>query len=149
MEYFFFTKKNMRFISVKSFFRKPNLIIEMKFNIGTRIALVRSKRNLSQIEMSELLSISPSAYSRLERNETQVSLEEIPRLADLLKIPIQDLLPEMFTVHNQPMLHSNGVVFCTNFYNFSNSKYNKEEFEVAIQDLQQNIDSLKKMNGFS
>jgi len=139
----------MRFISVKSFFRKPNLIIEMKFNIGTRIALVRSKRNLSQIEMSELLSISPSAYSRLERNETQVSLEEIPRLADLLKIPIQDLLPEMFTVHNQPMLHSNGVVFCTNFYNFSNSKYNKEEFEVAIQDLQQNIDSLKKMNGFS
>ena len=121
----------------------------MKFNIGTRIALIRSKRNLSQIEMSEILSISPSAFSRLERNETQVSLEEIPRFAELLKVPVQELLPEMFTVHNQPMLHSNGVVFCTNFYNFSNSKYNKEEVEVAIQDLQQNIDSLKKMNGFS
>jgi transcriptional regulator with XRE-family HTH domain len=116
----------------------------MKFNIGNRVHLVRSKKQLSQQEMAELLCVSPSAYSRLERNETQVSLEEIPRYAELLKVPVQELLPEMFTVHNQPMLHSNGVVFCTNFYNFSNSKYNKEEIEAAIQDLQQNIENLKK-----
>ena len=94
--------------------------------------------------MSEILSVSPSAYSRLERNETQVSLEEIPRFAELLKVPIQELLPEMFSVHNQPMLHSNGVVFCTNFYNFSNSKYNKEEVESAIQNLQQDMERFKK-----
>ena len=117
----------------------------MKFNIGTKINSIRTKKNFSQQEMAELLSMSPSAFSRLERNETQVSLEEIPRFAEKLQVPVQELLPEMFTVNNQPTLHSNGVVFCTNFYNFSNSKLDNDEIELTIRELESKLEVFKKM----
>lgn len=98
---------------------------------------IREDRQMNQEEMAELLAMSQSTYSRLERNETMLPFEELTRVADKLKIPVQELLPEIFTVHNSPSGHANGIVF-NNIIN--NNYYSAEE---SIQELQRQVEELK------
>ena len=54
--------------------------------------------------------MSPSAYSWLERNETKVVIYELPRISERLKIPMQELVPELLTVNNKPSGNAMGIV---------------------------------------
>jgi transcriptional regulator with XRE-family HTH domain len=109
---------------------------------------IRDERQLTQSEMADLLAMSPSAYSRLERNQTKVTLEDLPRISDKLNVPIQDLLPEIFTVHNNPSGGSTGVVFNQSIINnyYSTSETTKE-LETKIQALEKKLSELLKERG--
>ncbi len=47
--------------------------------VGNRLAIAREDRKLNQTEMAELLGLSVPTYSRLERNETSIDLEQVVR----------------------------------------------------------------------
>jgi transcriptional regulator with XRE-family HTH domain len=68
--------------------------------IGNRLLTERQDRKLNQAEMSDLLGLAPSTYSRIERNEGSVNLEQILDFSQKLNIPIQDFLPETISVIN-------------------------------------------------
>lgn len=42
----------------------------MKLRVGNKLSIVKIEKKLTQEQMSELLGLSTSAYSRLERNES-------------------------------------------------------------------------------
>ena len=86
---------------------------------------------MNQEEMADLLAMSQSTYSRLERNEAMLPFEDLTRVADKLKIPVQELLPEIFTVHNNPSGHANGIVF-NNIIN--NNYYTIDQTVIALQE---------------
>lgn len=94
--------------------------------------------------MAELLAMSPSAYARPECNETKVAIEELPRISEKLKIPMQDLLPELLTVHNSPTGNANGIVFnnINNNYYYSTT-YTTRELELKIQALEKELGGLR------
>lgn len=83
----------------------------MKLKVGDHLEEIRKKKGLTQEVMGDLLSLSQSAYARLEQNETMATFEDIVRFAKILKVPVQDLLPEIFTIHNNPTDSANGIVF--------------------------------------
>ena len=117
----------------------------MNLSIGTRLLTIREDRQLTQNEMAELLSMSPSAYSRLERNETKVQLEDLPKLSERLKIPVQDLLPEIFTVNNNTSGNSNGIVLSQQItYNYFNSAESSKGLEIKIQALENELTELRR-----
>lgn len=95
--------------------------------------------------MAELLSIPRTTYSRLERNETKFDFEDLPKFAQKLGVPVEDLLPEIFRVHNNPTDHSYGIVFgspiINNFYSLDDST---KELQKQILDLQTELAKLKK-----
>ena len=68
--------------------------------IGYKIKKIRDDRKFSQSEMAELLGISQSAYSRLERDETPVVLNELVRYAKTLNVPIQEFLPDTLNIQS-------------------------------------------------
>lgn len=76
---------------------------------------IREDRQMNQEEMAELLAMSQSTYSRLERNEAMLPFEDLARVAEKLKVPVQELLPEIFTVNNNPTGGSSGIVFGNDF----------------------------------
>lgn len=92
---------------------------------------IREDRQMNQEEMADLLAMSQSTYSRLERNEAMLPFEDLTRVADKLKIPVQELLPEIFTVHNNPSGHANGIVF-NNIIN--NNYYTIDQTVIALQE---------------
>jgi transcriptional regulator with XRE-family HTH domain len=111
----------------------------MKLRAGHKFYHIREERKLSQSEMAELLGISQSAYSRMERGDVSLPLEDLARYADRLGLPLQELLPETMTISNHQGNGSN-VVFC-NQYNY----YGESEHSKVIQQLQEKIEKLEAL----
>lgn len=109
----------------------------MKLKLGSRLHQIREDRKLSQEAMSELLSMSASAYSRLERGETSLPFEDLPNVAKALGIGVQDLLPDTLTIHNANNSNQSGLIF-GNIYNYHQSS-------DAIKELQQKIEALEEI----
>jgi transcriptional regulator with XRE-family HTH domain len=106
--------------------------------IGNRLALARDYRKINQSEMADLLGVSVPTYSRLERNETSIDIEQVVRFAKILEIPIQEFLPETITLHNTNNQNSQGGLVFGNIYTYNYSD----------KELQQENESLKeKMSG--
>lgn len=129
--------------------------LRMKLHVGDRLNSIRTKQGKTQEQMGEILSLSQSAYSRLENNETLASLEDLMRYAKLLKVPAQDLLPEILTIHNNPTENASGIVLGNDFtvapiytqvYN-NNHFYSADETAKALQkqiaDLQEELNKSK------
>ena len=62
--------------------------------IGENIRLARLRKNYSQQNMADELNISQAAYSKLERDETVMSLERIYEIAEILEISPFSLMPK-------------------------------------------------------
>lgn len=58
---------------------------------GDKIKRLREIRNITQAEMAERLSLSLSAYGKIERSETGLSFDKIKEIAHILNISIAAL----------------------------------------------------------
>jgi transcriptional regulator with XRE-family HTH domain len=59
---------------------------------GIRLAELRKALNLSQRKLSELSGVSRVTIARLELGAQSPSLETLTRLADALKVPLDELV---------------------------------------------------------
>jgi len=60
--------------------------------LGEKIRKLREIKNLKQEEMAEKLGISVTAYGKLERDESNISLERLNQIADALGMSVQDIM---------------------------------------------------------
>lgn len=60
--------------------------------IGMRVKICRIKADLTQEQLAERLSLSPSHLSNIETGTTKVSLSTIVKLANELSVTVDDLL---------------------------------------------------------
>lgn len=61
-------------------------------DIKNRIARYRREHNLSQAEIAERLSISQTAYYKIERGKTSLISEHLPKIADALDLSEEALV---------------------------------------------------------
>jgi len=64
---------------------------------GERIRTLRTERGLSQEQLAELADLHRTFIGRIERGETNVTLENIKRLAKGLNVPLVKLFAGMST----------------------------------------------------
>ena len=129
----------------------------MKMKVGNKLFSTREERKLTQNEMADLLGISSSAYSRLERNQVSVEMEEVANFATILDIPFQDFLPNTLAITNRDNDNGHVGVLIGNFYSYGSdtdkilAKENEflreknEMLQSKIKDLEQ-ITELMKNN---
>ncbi len=115
----------------------------MKIKLGSRLTTLREMKRLSQNEMADLLAMSPAAYGRLERNETNANFEDLQRFSKVLDIPITDLLPELMTINNNNNQHQSGLIF-GNINNYYDSTTYTKELEHQVKLLEQEVASLRR-----
>lgn len=68
--------------------------------IGRRIGHYRKKKNLTQAALSELLNVSESYISQVERGVAKVSLPRLSTIAELLDIDIAFLVSDHIVMTN-------------------------------------------------
>jgi transcriptional regulator with XRE-family HTH domain len=90
--------------------------------------------------MSELLGVSPSTYSRIERNEASLEFEQLIHFAKILQMQPHEFLPDNNVLNNSNSGNGNGggIVY-GNIYNYADSK----EIETVNKILKQEITFLK------
>lgn len=62
-----------------------------KIDLGFRIAEKRKRLEMSQSQLGEMLGISHAAVSDIERGITNLNVEGISKIADILKTTFEDL----------------------------------------------------------
>lgn len=115
----------------------------MKIKVGNKLMSIREERKLNQNEMAELLGISPSSYGRIERNESTTDLEQVVAFSKTLNVPIQEFLPDTFSIHNNQPYGQGGLVF-GNIYNYNDKTDQLKAMEADIKLKEQENAHLKK-----
>ena len=108
----------------------------MKLKLGHKLLSIRDERRLSQNEMAELLGLSTSAYSRLERNESTVEYEKLIQYSEALGVPIHELLPDSIAINSR--INNSGLgggVIFGNQYFYTNETDRVKELLKEIEEL--------------
>lgn len=115
-----------------------------------KIRETRKLKGLSHENMAHELNISPSAYNKLERSETTLSLERLLKIREVLELPFSDLF-EIKTgdVYHQDLkdnavghldLKDQSIGNVQNLY-----QENREIIEKLIQNQQDEIQFLREL----
>ncbi len=102
--------------------------------ISKNLRKLREKNtNLSQSDVSDILGISQNTYSTWESGNADVKSEFIPKIAEILKVDINDLFRDTSSAINITQNNSNntdnsinGLVFVLN---------DKDAFEKILETL--------------
>lgn len=105
-----------------------------------KIRETRKLKGLSNESMAFELDMSPSAYNKLERSETTLSLERLLKIRQILDLPYSDLF-EIKTgdTFNQD-LKDNAVGYVKHLY-----QENKEITQKLIETQQSEIQFLREL----
>ncbi|HMG67749.1 MAG TPA: helix-turn-helix transcriptional regulator, partial [Chitinophagaceae bacterium] len=66
----------------------------MKNNVGYRIKKLREARDFSRGQVAQELGITPGAYYKIERGETDPSVGRLEQIAAILKVNITDFFTD-------------------------------------------------------
>lgn len=68
---------------------------ELKKIVGQQLQQLRIKKNFTQEAMAEKLSLSTSAYCKIEYGETDLTLTRLNKIAEILNISMFELLSKI------------------------------------------------------
>ncbi len=111
--------------------------------IHEKIRNLRVKRKLRDEDMAERLHISQSAYSRLEKGEVKMDVERLGKIAEILEVPIEELLaPDPVVFHVE---HNSGG--SKGWYNHQLVQHFPQDIVQQLLDrLESHIKELQEMN---
>ncbi len=66
--------------------------METNQNLGERIKRLREERNYSQQYLAQKLGVSQKAYSKIETNQTKLSVDSLLKIAEVLETSINKIL---------------------------------------------------------
>lgn len=110
----------------------------MTTEIGTKIKKIREFKNFTQEYMAEKLGISQSQYAKLEKEDSDLTISRIQKIADILDVKFEDLLK-----FNEKYVFNNYSQTENGFNINESSKYEREIAEKHINHLTKEIEHLR------
>jgi transcriptional regulator with XRE-family HTH domain len=74
--------------------------MDLNQKTAVRIKEARELKNILQEQFAKAIAMSPSAYSRLENGETQITINALEKIAKELKLNMADLLQAAASQNN-------------------------------------------------
>jgi len=115
---------------------------------GSTIRKFREFRNYSQDYVARKMGISQNAYSKIENNITQLTVNHVKLISTILDVPVIDLLRDDFEIHAPTSMHTESISkeALLQVMNNIQSKLNekvpaKHEFYPVIMALLQTLDT--------
>jgi transcriptional regulator with XRE-family HTH domain len=108
--------------------------------IGNKIRSLRIERNLSPVQVADMLDISESTYRRYETDKNSPSLDLLNKIAQIYNKEVVDLLPDN-CVYQENKDYSVGIN--EGVINHLSDKI-IELYENQIAELKEQIRELKK-----
>lgn len=76
--------------------------------IGDNIKKIRKEKKISQKKLGEMLGVSQSAIAQFENSKSIPRLETIAKIADVLGVSIEDLMPSLFNSYYLSYINSHS-----------------------------------------
>jgi transcriptional regulator with XRE-family HTH domain len=76
---------------------------------GTILRKYRELRNYSQDYVARKMGISQNAYSKIENNITQLTVNHIKQISQILEVSVMDLLKDDFEIHGPANIHTESI----------------------------------------
>jgi transcriptional regulator with XRE-family HTH domain len=76
---------------------------------GSVLRKYRELRNYSQDYVARKMGISQNAYSKIENNITQLTVNHIKQISQILEVSIMDLLRDDFEIHGPVNMQTESV----------------------------------------
>jgi transcriptional regulator with XRE-family HTH domain len=107
-----------------------------------KIREMRKQKGYSNDNMAEDLGLSTSAYNKLERNETALTLERFLKIKNILNVPFSDFFDFKGNNYQQQEFKDNSIGHCEvqNLY-----QENRETLEKLLQSKDEQITLLKSL----
>ncbi len=108
----------------------------MNQNIGEKIRITRQVKGIKQFDIAAKLGLSESAYGKIERGETSLTIDRLKEIADVLETSIAELIDSSIYYdvkngnHSHVALHNSTV------------QVNDQEQSKSIQKLVELVPSL-------
>lgn len=113
-------------------------------SIGNNIKKLRELKNFTQNYMADMLNMSQSGYGKIERDETDISLSKLKKIANILEIDYNKILSfddkNVFNIYNNQ--NAAGVV--SNQQLITQNDQLISELFSEISKLREELYSLKK-----
>jgi transcriptional regulator with XRE-family HTH domain len=109
----------------------------MRDELSEKIRLIRLSKNLSQQNIADELGITVSAYSNMERGVTEITIQRLKKIAQILQVNINDLITDNI-LNDQPEIPYNNI---PQKINFILNELNSQKKDIQL--LKSEIDSLK------
>lgn len=113
--------------------------------IGTKIRFIREERKITQDLMANKLGISQTAYSKIESNQTQVTIDRLKEIAGILEVSETELINgSPINQFNIEKIEKN-FAYIHNFVETQKELYERllEEKDNYIKELKAIIETLK------
>ncbi len=121
-------------------------------NILEKIKDIRKQKGYSHEYMAHKLEMSQPAYSKIEKNETVLSVDRLFKIAEILETPVNDILEiNPNNIYNQNYNHDNVTVIAhqevEHLYQENKEKSEKIEllYEARLNDKDNMIGQLQKI----
>jgi len=111
--------------------------------IGSKIQKIREIKGYSQEVVADELGISQAAYSKLEQNQTSLSLDKIYALAEVFGISVEQLLS--FDENNILNNHHQQGGNAANVIVQSFSEKERDLYESKIKHLEEEVLFLRSL----
>ncbi|OUD13838.1 helix-turn-helix domain-containing protein [Thioflexithrix psekupsensis] len=111
-----------------------------------KLKVMRLCKNWSQEEMADKLGYSVNGYAKIERGETDLKLEKLSHISDILGIELQQLLglneKNIFNIiDNSP---PQGSQSCNVYLTESQCAHELEKYKLLLQERDKEINYLKQ-----
>ena len=115
---------------------------------GSILRKYREIRNYSQDYVARKMGISQNAYSKIENNITQLTVNHVKQISQILEVSIMDLLRDDFEIHGPNSIHTESIgkdsllMMMDKIRNKLNDKSpQKHDFYPVVMALLQSLDS--------
>ena len=114
--------------------------------VANKIKNLRKAKGYSQEEVAERLSISQSAYARIERGESHSWAAHLEKLSEIFEVKPEELLSDDSNNFNNQEQKGGMAFQFVGTINTINSLSEKliEQYEVRIAELKEEVTSLKE-----
>ena len=114
--------------------------------VANKIRNLRKAKGYSQEEVAERLSISQSAYARIERGESHSWAAHLEKLSEIFEVKPEELLSDDSNNFNNQEQKGGMAFQFVGTINTINSLSEKliEQYEVRIAELKEEVASLKE-----
>ncbi len=108
-----------------------------------KLKVMRLCKSWSQEEMAEKLGYSANGYAKIERGETDIKVEKLSNIADVLGIDLQQLLglneKNIFNIIDHSSQGSNNI-----YLTETQCVHELEKFRLLLQERDKEIGYLKQ-----
>lgn len=111
---------------------------------------IRKEQGYSHEYMAHMLDISQVAYSKIEKNETKLTVERLFKIAEILDVKIDDILDTQQNNQFNQITHDHSMSYMQQIENFYHQ--NKEQnlkiielYEALLNEKEESIVQMKNV----